>query len=49
MKKYREENKDKIKEYREEKITCGCGCSVSKSHVSRHYKSKMHQNYLSLF
>ena len=48
MKKYREENKDKIKKNREEKITCDCGGCVSKSHISRHYKSKIHQNYLSL-
>ncbi len=30
MKKYREENKDKIKKNREEKITCDCsGCVKS--------------------
>ena len=35
-------NKEKINE----KITCDCGCIVSKSNLSRHKKSKKHIDYL---
>ncbi len=46
QKQYRDENIDKIKKYKEEKIACDCGSCVSKGHLSRHYKSKIHQDYL---
>ena len=49
IKKYREENRDKMKIYREEnkdkineKITCKCGCIVSKPNIVRHRKTKRH-------
>jgi hypothetical protein len=45
-KKYREENANKIKENNKEKITCDCGYRVNKNSISRHYKSKIHQEYL---
>ena len=35
---YRENNKDKIKE----KITCECGCIISKNNIGRHRKQKNH-------
>ena len=52
-KKYREQNKEKIaekqKEYKKqnkeklaEKVTCECGCIVSRINLQRHKKSKKH-------
>jgi hypothetical protein len=43
---YRVDNADKIKEKQKEKITCDCGFDVSRTHLSRHCKSKQHQDYL---
>lgn len=54
---YREENKqlinEKKKQYYEnnkqlinEKITCECGCEVTKYHLKRHQQSKKHQDFL---
>jgi hypothetical protein len=45
-KKYQLDNKEKIKETRKEKITCECGCIISKSKKSRHIKSKKHINLI---
>jgi group I intron endonuclease len=54
IKQYYEDNKDKIKQYYQknkdeinEKITCECGVELTKQNLSRHTKSKKHQNYLS--
>ena len=41
-KNYRENNKDKINE----KITCECGCVISKNNISRHKESKKHLDYI---
>lgn len=58
IKEYREENKDKIKQYYEdnknkilerhkEKITCECGCIVSRNNLSQHKKTKKHIKLIS--
>jgi hypothetical protein len=58
-KEYRIENADKIKEqmkgYRienveklKEKINCECGAIIRKSDLSRHQKTKKHQNFIKL-
>ena len=39
---YRDSNKDIIYE----KITCECGCKISRKHISEHKKSKKHLNKL---
>ena len=41
-KKYYQEHKDKMKEYFKEKITCECGCIITKHSLNRHKKSKKH-------
>ena len=42
---YREANKDKINARMREKITCSCGCTLSKGALSRHKKeSQQHIN-----
>lgn len=46
QKKYREENAEKIKEKNKEKIICICGCQIRKDYLSRHLKSKKHQDLL---
>lgn len=54
---YREKNKDKIKNYYEKnkykieemgkvKVKCECGSLFRKSDLSRHLKTKKHQNYI---
>lgn len=42
MKVYREQNKDKVST----KINCQCGCKIRCDWVSRHIKSKRHQQWL---
>ena len=44
--KYRQVNKEKIKEKLSEKVQCECGSEVTKNSLSRHKKTKKHQNYL---
>tara|TARA_R110000787_G_scaffold158793_1_gene272659 strand:- start:16 stop:549 length:534 start_codon:yes stop_codon:yes gene_type:complete len=39
---YKTENKDKISEYYKQKVTCECGCTVSRYSLTRHKKSKKH-------
>ena len=46
-KQYREDNRDKIKQYKGEKITCECGCEIRRDSLSRHRKSKTHQDLMS--
>ena len=41
-KQYWIDNKDKLAENRNQKITCECGCIVSKQNISTHRKSKKH-------
>ncbi|MEY3371136.1 MAG: hypothetical protein RLZZ392_162 [Pseudomonadota bacterium] len=44
-KKYREDNKEKIKERKSEKVECECGSFYTKQHMSRHKKTKKHQDF----
>ena len=39
---YRAENKNKIEKYKKEKVTCDCGCIVSRNHLTRHKKTNKH-------
>ena len=39
---YRGNNKESIKEHNLEKITCECGCSITRISLSRHKKTKKH-------
>ena len=41
-KKYIETNKNKIQEYIKEKITCECGCLISRCSITKHKKSQTH-------
>jgi hypothetical protein len=45
-KKYREANKTQISEKAKQIITCACGKNLTKSVISRHNKSRRHQNYI---
>ena len=54
-KEYRDEHKEKIKKYYQnkkeyflEKINFECGSSISRPHISRHYKTNKHLEYLKL-
>ena len=44
--KYRELNKDKITEYRNEKHICICGGRYTISHRAEHLKYKIHLKYI---
>jgi hypothetical protein len=39
---YRKLNRNKINE----KISCDCGCLISRGHISRHTKTKKHKDYI---
>ena len=43
-KEYREKNREKINAQMKEKITCTCGCVLSRGNLSRHKKSQQHIN-----
>ena len=43
---YRENNSEKIAEYKKQKINCECGILCSKGHIAAHRKSKRHQQHL---
>jgi len=43
---YRTENKAKLAEHRKQKVTCECGCNVTKHNLQQHKKSKKHQNWV---
>ena len=43
---YRNINKEKIKQFKSEKIICECGCITSNCHISRHRKTKKHLELL---
>ena len=43
---YKLKNKEYLKEYNKVKITCECGCLVSKGNIPRHTKSKKHLNLI---
>ena len=46
LKQYRVDNKEKINERQNTKITCECGKTVSQTNLSQHRKTKYHTNYL---
>ena len=43
-KKYRDENKDTIKAYDTEQITCECGCVIQRGSMGRHKHSQRHKD-----
>ena len=43
---YREDNKEKIKEYNSQQMTCACGEIFLIGHKSRHNKTKKHLHAL---
>jgi len=43
---YREQNKEKISEKRKEKITCECGCIITKRILELHKKTQKHINLM---
>jgi uncharacterized protein YqeY len=40
---YKEQNRDKTKEYIKEKIICACCCSISRCSMPKHKKSQNHK------
>jgi hypothetical protein len=44
--KYRQDNKEQIKEYQSQPYTCECGGKYTTQHKLIHFKTKKHQNYL---
>jgi len=42
IKEYREKNKEELKEKSKEKITCECGCIITKTDLARHKKTNKH-------
>ena len=45
-KEYREQNKEKINARIREKVTCTCGCVLSRGNLSTHKKSKQHVKFM---
>ena len=43
---YYENNKEKISEKNKEKLVCGCGCELRRDCLTRHHKSKFHQEFI---
>mgnify|MGYP003659504739 CR=1 FL=1 len=43
---YNEKNKDKIKEKEKQKVICECGCELTRGNLTRHRKSKFHQEFM---
>ena len=47
VKDYKEKNKEKISEKNSQKITCECGCEITRTNLTRHKKtSKKHINFI---
>jgi hypothetical protein len=46
LKQYRQTNKERIAEYKKEKMTCECGSRFRKDDKARHYRTKKHQQYI---
>jgi len=44
-KQYHQDNRERRLEKNKEKITCECGCIVSKNHIARHKRSQKCMNY----
>ena len=40
---YRENNREKISEHNKEKVSCECGCILSRTHISRHRNTDKHK------
>ncbi len=45
-KEYKEQNKEKINARAREKVTCTCGCVLSRGNHSKHQKSKQHVKFM---
>ena len=45
-KEYQQKNKEIISKQRSEKVTCECGCEVSRRNITRHIKSQYHINLM---
>jgi hypothetical protein len=45
-KEYKEQNKEAINARTREKITCTCGCVISRGNLSRHQKNKQHLKFM---
>ena len=45
-KEYRENNRDKIKNYASEKLMCSCGCEIRRDKMTKHQTTKKHQKLL---
>ena len=45
LKEHYQKNKDRINEKNKEKITCECGCELTKGNLTRHRKSKQHLKF----
>jgi hypothetical protein len=43
---YYQENKNKINEKNKQKITCECGCELTKRYSNKHIKTKRHQELM---
>ena len=43
---YYETNKDKINEKREKKVVCECGCELRRDCLTKHRKTKKHQEFI---
>jgi hypothetical protein len=46
MKQYHKEHKDEINEKNRQKVTCECGCIVTRKALSTHRRSKKHINFM---
>ena len=42
-KQYRENNREKLLEHHKEKVSCECGCILTKTHLNRHRKTDKHK------
>ena len=48
VKEWREDNKEYLKAHSGEKITCECGCMISRANLPRHKRSAKHQQLINL-
>jgi hypothetical protein len=45
-KKYLEDHKEELKKKKAEKMTCECGCEITKLHLKRHQQTKLHKEFM---
>ena len=45
-KKYREEHKEELKKKKAEKMTCECGCEITKNSYLRHQRTNRHKEFM---